>query len=189
MPREAFRFDAGRISLDLMATLGLRCGELLPDPPALGAWLAAAGLSERRGAVTADELALARALRAALFGLVGVVLHGGDPSAEHVRALNASASVPAPSPAVAVAAGAFERRRREPEVAEALGIVARDAIELLTGPERAYVRECAAEDCSGIYLDTSRGHRRRWCSSVSCGNRARVAAHRARHAAGPGAAA
>ncbi len=34
--------------------------------------------------------------------------------------------------------------------------------------------------CSWVFLDTSRGYRRRWCSSADCGNRARVRRHAAR---------
>ncbi|MCI4143321.1 CGNR zinc finger domain-containing protein [Streptomyces sp. MMS20-AI2-20] len=34
-----------------------------------------------------------------------------------------------------------------------------------------------------MYVDTSRGRRRRWCSSEVCGNRERVARHRRRTAA------
>jgi len=186
MLHEVFRFDAGRISLDLMATLGLRCGELLPDPAALEGWLVAAGLADGDSTATDEDLRLARMLRSALFDLVAVALHGGDLSARDVAVVNAAASASAsvPAPVLSAVAGRFEHQRPGASVAQALGIVARDAIELLTGPERALIRECAAEQCSGIYLDTSRGARRRWCSSALCGNRERVAAHRARRTAG-----
>ncbi|MCZ0972623.1 CGNR zinc finger domain-containing protein [Streptomyces albulus] len=45
---------------------------------------------------------------------------------------------------------------------------------------RGQLRQCAGEGCALVYLDTSRGRRRRWCSSEVCGNRARVARHRRR---------
>ena len=38
---------------------------------------------------------------------------------------------------------------------------------------------CASHDCNDVYVDTSRNNRRRFCSD-GCGNRAHVAAHRAR---------
>lgn len=38
---------------------------------------------------------------------------------------------------------------------------------------------CAREDCSIVYVDTSRNGRRRFCS-LACANRVNVAAHRAR---------
>ncbi|WP_146058342.1 CGNR zinc finger domain-containing protein, partial [Streptomyces sp. SM9] len=43
---------------------------------------------------------------------------------------------------------------------------------------RALLRRCAGQDCPLVYLDTSRGRRRRWCSGETCGNRERVARHR-----------
>ncbi|MFD7638988.1 CGNR zinc finger domain-containing protein, partial [Streptomyces sp. NPDC059873] len=47
---------------------------------------------------------------------------------------------------------------------------------------RARLRECEGDSCRRVYLDTSRGRRRRWCSSEVCGNRERVARHRRRAA-------
>ena len=38
---------------------------------------------------------------------------------------------------------------------------------------------CDSSDCNDVYVDTSRNNRRRFCSD-GCGNRAHVAAHRAR---------
>ncbi|MCD0505490.1 CGNR zinc finger domain-containing protein [Bordetella petrii] len=44
------------------------------------------------------------------------------------------------------------------------------------------LRECEA--CSWLFLDTSRGGRRRWCSMATCGNRAKAPRHyRAQQAA------
>ncbi|MEK8143504.1 CGNR zinc finger domain-containing protein [Streptomyces sp. M10(2022)] len=64
-----------------------------------------------------------------------------------------------------------------------LAVVARDAVTLLTDPvARAGLRRCEGEGCGRLYLDTSRGRRRRWCSSEVCGNRERVARHRRRAA-------
>ncbi|MCT9144281.1 CGNR zinc finger domain-containing protein, partial [Streptomyces violarus] len=44
------------------------------------------------------------------------------------------------------------------------------------------LRQCEGDNCPIVYLDTSRGRRRRWCSSEVCGNRERVARHRRRAA-------
>ncbi|NEB51259.1 CGNR zinc finger domain-containing protein, partial [Streptomyces griseus] len=68
-----------------------------------------------------------------------------------------------------------------PDCAGLLAVVARDAVDLLTDPAaRAALRRCQGEDCHRLYLDTSRGGRRRWCSGEVCGNRERVARHRRR---------
>lgn len=44
-------------------------------------------------------------------------------------------------------------------------------------------RACASPTCSGVFVDTSRGGRRRYCMPDLCGNRANVAAYRARRRA------
>jgi len=69
-----------------------------------------------------------------------------------------------------------------PPTCEALlSAVARDAVDLFTDAfARSRLRRCEGEHCARIYLDTSRGRRRRWCSSEICGNRERVARHRRR---------
>jgi predicted RNA-binding Zn ribbon-like protein len=42
------------------------------------------------------------------------------------------------------------------------------------------VKACEGHHCTLIFADHTRGHRRRWCSTAVCGNRAKVAAHRQR---------
>jgi predicted RNA-binding Zn ribbon-like protein len=70
-----------------------------------------------------------------------------------------------------------------PQCAALLAAVARDAVTLLTDPvARAGLRQCEGDNCPIVYVDTSRGRRRRWCSSEICGNRERVARHRRRAA-------
>ena len=42
---------------------------------------------------------------------------------------------------------------------------------LLVDEPRKRIRKCGASDCDVYYLDTSKGHRRQWCSMKGCGNR------------------
>ena len=59
--------------------------------------------------------------------------------------------------------------------------VARSAVELLTSPEVARVRECpGAGDCGSLFLDTSKNGTRRWCSMDRCGSRVKMRRHYAR---------
>ncbi len=56
--------------------------------------------------------------------------------------------------------------------------VARSAAELLTSEDLSLVKECPGEDgCGWLFLDTSRNHRRRWCTMEGCGNRAKARRH------------
>ena len=64
--------------------------------------------------------------------------------------------------------------------------IALDLLDQLTDPPGP-VRLCSDPACGWAYVDTSRGHRRRWCSSEDCGNRERVRRHAARAANSPAA--
>jgi predicted RNA-binding Zn ribbon-like protein len=55
--------------------------------------------------------------------------------------------------------------------------VLRAAAELLTSEARRAVRECAADDCTWLFLDRSRNQSRRWCDMRVCGNRAKARRH------------
>lgn len=63
----------------------------------------------------------------------------------------------------------------------ALCVVARAAVELLTSGKLRRVRECTGDNCTWLFLDTSRGGRRRWCDMQACGNRAKVRRFRQRN--------
>ena len=50
----------------------------------------------------------------------------------------------------------------------------------LTQGERERLRICANDECRWVFYDTSAAGRRKWCDMATCGNRAKVARHRAR---------
>ncbi len=60
-----------------------------------------------------------------------------------------------------------------------------DAIaQFVTSADFTDVKHCEGPGCTLHFLDTTRDHRRRWCSMAVCGNRAKQAAHRLRRTAG-----
>jgi predicted RNA-binding Zn ribbon-like protein len=56
-----------------------------------------------------------------------------------------------------------------------LAAIARSAAEILVEGAEARIRICANPGCGLFFCDTSRTHRRRWCSMSICGNRHKVA--------------
>jgi predicted RNA-binding Zn ribbon-like protein len=67
------------------------------------------------------------------------------------------------------------------ETAEAfLAPVAEAVADLLANGDFDLVRHCEGKACVMWFYDRTKGHRRRWCTSTGCGNRAKVAAFRAR---------
>ncbi|MFI8187198.1 CGNR zinc finger domain-containing protein [Streptomyces sp. NPDC085946] len=181
------RFDAGRICLDLLTTA--HPGERLRSVEVLRAWITGCGLVPA-GTPLAHADASWLAGFCELRTQIGLLVRswqapGGRAQDRALARVNDLARAAPPAPrAVRGEDGALERRlTAPPECAALLGAVARDAVDLFTDPvARAALRQCAGDDCPIVYLDTSRGHRRRWCSSEVCGNRERVARHRRRAA-------
>jgi predicted RNA-binding Zn ribbon-like protein len=181
------RFDAGRVCLDLLSTG--HPTERLHSLASLQAWITGAGLVPAGTALAhadASWLAAFRELRGnvrkLVLGHLTVKPRSYDPALARV---NEAARTAPPAPrAVRGEDGALVRELTgPPECAALLAAVARDAVELLTDPvARACLRQCEGDNCPIVYLDTSRGRRRRWCSSEVCGNRERVARHRRRAA-------
>lgn len=58
--------------------------------------------------------------------------------------------------------------------------ITRSAADLLTSEQLMRVRECSGDDCSWLFVDTSKNHSRRWCDMSDCGNRAKARRHYAR---------
>jgi predicted RNA-binding Zn ribbon-like protein len=71
---------------------------------------------------------------------------------------------------------------REGDLEWLLAAVARSAAEIIAEGAHARLRLCANPRCGLFFYDTSRTHRRRWCSMTVCGNRHKVAAFARRHA-------
>ncbi|MFD3456265.1 CGNR zinc finger domain-containing protein [Streptomyces sp. NPDC058691] len=187
--RTQLRFDTGRTSLDLVAAAvpgpGTGSGAAAGSPERLVEWLRGAGLVPRGAEVPADGAWSRRfvELGAVVARLVEARLAGRAAGEGDVKALNDAALASPPAPrAVRAADGTLTRGLAgEPDCAGLLGAVARDALDLLTDPVAAgRLRRCEGDGCTLVYLDTSRGRRRRWCSSETCGNRERVARHRRR---------
>ncbi|MFC9289911.1 CGNR zinc finger domain-containing protein [Streptomyces sp. NPDC057052] len=182
------RFDAGRICLDLLATAHPL--ERLDTLPPLCAWISGSGLVPPGTPLTHAGPSWPpafRELRSDVGHLVSGWLTGETRPAygaalAHVNAV-ARAAPPVPRAVRARDGGLVRELDGQPECAALLAVVARDAVSLLTDPAaRADLRQCAGDNCPIVYVDTSRGRRRRWCSSEVCGNRERVARHRRRAA-------
>ncbi|WP_327345461.1 CGNR zinc finger domain-containing protein [Streptomyces europaeiscabiei] len=183
------RFDCGHLCLDFLATTHPE--EQLDSADRLRGWITAAGLVPE--GTPLDHIAPPwlvgfRELR----GHIGQLVRGEperkpdsrpfDISLARVNEL-ARAATPALR-AVRTDDGTLTRALdHTPDCAALLALIARDTVELLTDPVAcAGLRRCAGDNCPIVYVDTSRGRRRRWCSSEICGNRERVARHRRRAA-------
>lgn len=182
----AFRFVAGRPSVDFTGTLGKRrCDpavERIPTAADLARWFVESGLTTMPVDVSPAALRHAYQLREALYRLMRVPVFGEPPAAADLALANRWAARTPP------AVGLRTDRRRltahliEPTATGLLALLARDGVEILGGPLGGRLRECAGETCTLLYLDTSRAGSRRWCSMEICGSRVKMARYRRRTA-------
>jgi len=163
---------------------GGRRVELLPSNGALFAWARAAGLSVRGRASARALDPRARRLRRAIRALVEAQIDGRRADRAALATLNERIAR-AGRPLVCVG----DRLARAAICAtpdDVLGRVAEDAAELLSTADLRRLRRCGSDRCVLLFYDTSRTHRRRWCSMKTCGNRDKVNRHHARARASRG---
>ncbi|WP_114558176.1 CGNR zinc finger domain-containing protein [Desertihabitans aurantiacus] len=174
-----WRFDPGSVSLAFGYTgdfgHGVEEWESLRGASDLDAWL-----SERFGPMSAasdsEVLCSAKQLRAAMTSAARAAAVGRPLDAGDVDTINDWASRPALHPHLPGGTTA----PTPPTPAQLLATIAHDGVRSLSGA-RGTIRECTAEDCRLIFLDTSRPQNRRWCSMGRCGGRAKARTHYARH--------
>jgi predicted RNA-binding Zn ribbon-like protein len=192
--RPAFEFTGNRLCLDFANTVHDRASnpqELLNSYKDLLTWgreahllsaPAVAMLSEKASGqpqVAAIVLERALDLREAMFRIFAAQSGGAAPAGEDLSRLNRE---------LARALGQLRLVRgqedytwdwtnQEQELDSVLWPVVRSAAEMLTSAELYDVRICASDNCSWLFLDTSKNHSRRWCDMKSCGNRAKARRH------------
>lgn len=182
--RDDFRFSSGRLCLDFAGTLGARHlapVERLGEPADLGRWLRLAMALHEDVQPTGSELCGAIGLREAIYRLVHPASRD-RPDPADIAIVNRWAAERVFVPQLVPGARTVVLHAARP-VQAGLAAVARDAVDLLSGPWIERVRECGHPDCSLLFADFSRPGVRRWCDMQSCGNRAKVGRYRAAHAA------
>jgi predicted RNA-binding Zn ribbon-like protein len=143
--------------------------ELLPDGPALGAWLREAGLLAADATVSADDHRRAIALREAIRSLVAA--HAGLPSDPKATAVvNRAARRAGLQPSLADPFSA----RLEPSgggVDAALGRIVAAIHESIADGTWPRLKACERDVCRWAFYDRSKNRSSHWCSMSGCGAR------------------
>ncbi len=189
-----FFFVGNQPALDLANTLIASKGlplEFLPDFPAFCRWVSRAGLAQ------ANEIELmnqtwnrdqAEAFLADLKGYRAKVK-------EVIAAVAGRRPVPAPfldaTNRLLVEAGAVLQveatdtktfSRTWPldwsKPKSVLGLMAETGLKLVCDCDLSLIRVCESPDCVLAFYDTTKNHKRRWCSMEVCGNRHKATLHR-----------
>lgn len=178
-------FVCGNPALDFAATLRARRSarsEMFVTPERLNAWYVESGIVDAVSPGQEADVEQAKTVREAIYQLVTARRLGQGYDGTALTLLNDAARRP---PAVPQLTPSGRWTRATPD--EALSMVARQAVELLSGPDVPLLKECGNPECTRVYLDRSRGMRRQWCGMDSCGNKIKAAAYRARKRTAPAA--
>lgn len=168
-----FHTETGRLCLNCVATLGNRGPDQFDrwrDPQELGRWFAELNLFDARPMVDEEDLIDARELREAIHDVVRSACSGSEPEPSALKCLNGWAAQPPLVQQLSTDGRTVEYAGGQP-VRAALATIAVDAIDLVSGDWVNRIRNCAASDCSVLFVDTSRPGKRRWCSMNRCGNK------------------
>jgi predicted RNA-binding Zn ribbon-like protein len=185
-PWEDGHFIGGHPVLDLSNTVFDRSNptadnELLNSPADVLSWCVSEGLFKRAPRLTeaaARKLVPdVRAVREHTWAVFDAVSRGEAVPAEHLGGLLERAGAGARAGQVGQIESALDHFvadwRAPGAIPAALSMMAVHALFTLP-PDR--VRAC--NRCGWLFLDSSRGGRRRWCSMSTCGNREKASRHR-----------
>lgn len=187
---DKFYTVGNNLSLDFVNTKIAENGQpkdLLESFNDLAAWAISAKIVERTEAEAllerwskkgASVLREAIDFRLTLHNLFTGLVEGRGKTREGVAAINNFLRrQKGYSELVANEAG-FEKRFRADldDPLQILAPVAEAAADLLCFGDLILVRKCENTECVLFFYDTTRNHKRRWCSMAACGNRAKAAA-------------
>lgn len=177
----------GELFLDFANTVELTAGqptELLPSGAALRAWLDERALVGT--GIDADDvetrLPAFRELRQVIRDIVERVSSGRRPTAGQVRAMNRVMREGIHYHELRTGADgiSFAVGQVGDELDQARSAIAGSLAHYLADHPIDRLRVCANGGCRWVFVDRSPAGRRRWCDMRTCGNRAKVARHRAR---------
>jgi predicted RNA-binding Zn ribbon-like protein len=187
---------AGHPAIDFLNTTFAPKGELvetLGDGRALLQWLVAAGLLDaadsprlhRRLGNKAMDAAAAEARRLREWARAWIerwrIAPGRDYRQEFTRLNELMEEAPYTRELATNGRHAELRERARNGSPQALlGLIATQLAKLVTEEDASLIKSCAGAGCTLWFLDRTKAHRRLFCSTSVCGNRAKVAAYRAR---------
>lgn len=183
-----FRFNSGRLCLDLAATVRRRGStpkDVLEPSGAAERWLMAARLFDIVPTVSSMQRDTLLVLREAIWAASDAAMRCELLPPEATQVINSAARAPLAVPQLDPDTYSVSVATLMP-VETALAVIARDAIDLIGGLLRLQIKACGQADCQMLFVDTSPSRQRRWCSMDRCGSRAKLTTFRNRRDADDG---
>jgi predicted RNA-binding Zn ribbon-like protein len=175
-----FEFIADRPVLDYLSTIaerGTSDDEKLRSEQDLVDWINQSGILDSAPPVTQQTLERGKALREAMFRLIAALINHQTAGGTDCTLVNTAAEAAPPQLRLD-----DDGLHRYGDADAVFAFLARDCLDLFDSPDRAALRWCADAKCTRVFIDRSRGQRRRWCGMKGCGDRAKAAAYRRRQA-------
>lgn len=169
------------LATSFTGTLSERQGdpvERIPTPQRLIDWFGIYGLAVE--SCSRAELAGAVKLREAIHAAATAAAGGEELPRAAVRIIN-EYSERGRAAAVLTPAGERAWRLASGSVADALSVIAADAVSIISGVRDGRMALCASPTCRAAFFDTSQSRTRRWCDMNTCGNKQKKARFKATH--------
>ena len=192
-----FDYSSGSLCLDLANTWGNRSdatSDTLKSFADLLKWAHDAGvvndrerreletLAHREASKSFGVFRTARDFRDIVFRVCSAIASKEKVPEREVSVLNAALqTVPRQRLCCGGECCEWEWPAEKPDLRQILWPVIQSAADLVTSSDISRVRECGAPDCNWLFIDRSRGGRRRWCDMSTCGNRAKARRYYERH--------
>jgi len=178
----SFRFDAGSLALNFVATVrhrGSNPRDLLFSPEALTGWFRLSGSPVVVSTVSFEAYEEALLLREAIYRTSRSFIQHEPPDRADLDRINAGASYSPPLVQIDPLSYGVQWLCTDP-VRARLYEIARDAVMVLGNGERTRLKMCDNRTCRMLFLDNSPPNRRRWCAMSICGNRNKAGTYRRR---------
>ena len=189
---EKFSLIGNNLFLDFVNTQKIRDGqpfETLESFADFAGWMIAVNLLEPGQAedlfkkwngdsATVKFLQETIRFRNLLRGMAENIADGKDISEETLKAINAHLKKQSGFTEIEKSENGFEKRFRFDlsEPSKLLQPVAESAADFLCYGNFEFLRKCESAACVLFFYDTTKNHKRRWCSMKACGNQAKAAA-------------
>jgi predicted RNA-binding Zn ribbon-like protein len=164
------------LATSFTATLTERHGnavERIPTPQRLVDWLAVNGLAV--DSCTAAQLEIARELRESIHAAATATAIQDALPVSAIQIIN-DCSIQGRAAAILTPEGDRKWRLSSAScVADALGVIAADAISIIAGERDGKLALCSSPTCQAAFFDTSQSRTRKWCDMNTCGNRQKKA--------------
>ncbi|MER6598539.1 hypothetical protein C6W96_11210 [Streptomyces sp. CS149] len=174
------------LATSFTGTLSERFGdsvERIPVPRRLIDWLAVYGLGV--DSCTPEQLDLARRLRESIHAAATAAALSETLPAAAVQIID-DRSIEGRAAAILTPEGERRWRLGSASVEDALGVIAADAVDVISGERDGKLALCASATCRAAFFDTSQSRTRKWCDMNTCGNRQKKARFNAGRVRGEG---